>query len=98
MHKREVIHRDIKLDNLMIESMPTLVDPQKPWQIKLIDFGTTMRFEPGKRINQTFGTSYYIAPEVLDGNYNEQCDIWSAGVCLYILLSGAPPFTGEDDL
>ena len=88
-----IIHRDLKPENILI------VDKNKnnyP-RIKVCDFGTSKMVEKGAVQRKLVGSSYYIAPEVIKKKYNEKCDIWSCGVILYILLSGRPPFGGEDD-
>ena len=95
-HLNNIIHRDLKLDNFLFESK------ESNSNIKLTDFGLskwikTIKGGKMKRLNSRVGTPYYIAPEVLDGNYNCLCDVWSCGVILYILLSGYPPFAGEND-
>lgn len=92
-HNINIIHRDLKPENILIESE----EKENYFNIKVIDFGTAKIFDKNKSENKVIGSAYYIAPEVLSGKYNEKCDIWSCGVIMYILLSGKPPFGGEDD-
>lgn len=90
-HERHIVHRDLKPENLLLSSK------DKDATIKVIDFGTSRRFTAGEKMSEKLGTPYYVAPEVLNKNYDEKCDIWSAGVILYILMCGYPPFNGHDD-
>jgi calcium-dependent protein kinase len=55
---------------------------------KLISFGSCKEINEGDLLKEKFGTPYYVAPEVLAKSYNEKADVWSAGVMIYILLSG----------
>jgi calcium-dependent protein kinase len=66
--------------------------------VKLGDFGIAKVLDATDDQARTqIGTPYYIAPEVLNNEYNEKCDMWSCGVILYIMLSGSPPFYGRTD-
>ena len=84
------ICRDIKLQNFMFETK------SKGSPLKLIDFGLSKHFDESELMGRLVGTPYYIAPEVWKGRYDERCDIWSLGICAYILLMGAMPFDGVD--
>ena len=90
-HACNVVHRDIKPENLILDKKgPDAI-------IKIIDFGTSQVFDPKKKMRQSYGSPYYIAPEVIKGSYDSKCDIWSCGVILYVLLTGKPPFNGVHD-
>ena len=109
-HKQGVCHRDLKPENFMfgskgdfesikmidfgLSSFYDQLNIQKPKQKTQVERIPKRR---NRGMQTRAGTSYYVAPEVLLGVYNEKCDIWSAGVLLYILLSGYPPFSGAND-
>ena len=58
--------------------------------IKLIDFGLARKFAPGEKLASLVYTPHYVAPEVLARSYTEKCDVWSAGVVCYEMLTGRP--------
>ena len=91
-HQNGVVHRDLKPENLMLEKP---YSESQEITIKIIDFGASSLLGPEGHLEKVTGTSLYIAPEVLERNYNEKCDVWSCGVILYMLLAGFPPFTGH---
>ncbi|OMO87356.1 hypothetical protein CCACVL1_09112 [Corchorus capsularis] len=90
-HFMGVMHRDLKPENFLLVSK----DEDSP--IKATDFGLSVFIEEGRLYRDLVGSAYYVAPEVLHKKYGKEIDVWSAGVILYILLSGVPPFWGETE-
>eukprot|EP00826_Nyctotherus_ovalis_P058484 TRINITY_DN803_c0_g1_i7.p1 TRINITY_DN803_c0_g1~~TRINITY_DN803_c0_g1_i7.p1 ORF type:complete len:283 (+),score=78.03 TRINITY_DN803_c0_g1_i7:658-1506(+) len=88
-HSRGIVHRDLRPENVLIESIKS----ESRMSVKVVGFWTALMVsgEKGLRI------PWYVAPEILTGNYNEKCDVWSIGVILFVFLSGRVPFDGNDD-
>lgn len=85
-HSLGVMHRDLKPENFLF------VNEKEDSPLKSIDFGLSTFFKPGEVFHDAVGSSYYMAPELLQRNYDNGCDVWSAGIIIYILLCGVPPF------
>ncbi|KAK7345202.1 hypothetical protein VNO77_15778 [Canavalia gladiata] len=90
-HSLGVMHRDLKPENFLF------VNEEEESPLKAIDFGLSAFFQPGEIFYDVVGSPYYVAPEVLHKRYGPEADVWSAGVILYILLCGVPPFWGESE-
>ena len=92
LHSHGVCHRDLKPENILFSTI------SEDSQVKLIDFGLSKVFDgDNNTMKGTVGTTFYMAPEVINGKYDEKCDIWSCGVILYIMLCGKPPFYSSDE-
>ena len=70
------------------------------YDIKILDFGSAKMKKQGKtneKLSGVTGTVYYCSPEVVKDKYDFDCDEWACGVMMYILLTGYPPFVGNDE-
>lgn len=104
LHSQGIVHRDIKLENVLFSSMGAGGDGGKARRVlKLCDFGLSKVFGTGEQLETMCGSPQYVAPEILAiatgelAQYTPAVDVWSVGVLVYILLCGYSPFDVEDD-
>jgi len=96
MKENKIIHRDLKLENILIK-----YNEDKTFTIKLSDYGCSIRVESLSRnfSNSIVGTNIYMAPEILNGEpHNYKCDLWSIGIIIYKLFFGKPSYSGVTEM
>lgn len=88
-HCRSVLHRDVKLDNILMDG---------EGGIKLCDFGVSRLVKKNQIIKEQCGTPAYLCPEIIldDGYEGFYADIWSLGVLLYAMVQGTVPFKANN--
>jgi serine/threonine protein kinase len=91
-HNRRIVHRDIKDENIILES--------NGGRVRLIDFGCSSFFNETTRFTDFQGTLDYAPPEwILNGEYGaESSTVWQLGTLLYSMVNGFPPFASKHDI
>lgn len=93
MHERQIVYRDLKPENMIVD---------QDGYLNVIDFGTAKKLPKNRlRTNTIIGTPHYMAPEILKGKgYSLAVDVWSIGIILFELMCGLVPFgeTANDPL
>ncbi|KAM4617122.1 serine/threonine-protein kinase 33 isoform 2-T3 [Discoglossus pictus] len=101
LHKKDIVHRDLKLENILVKSDDSTNKEEIKLNIKVTDFGLAVQkggVGSENLLQSTCGTPVYMAPEIINAHdYSRQCDIWSVGVIMYMLLCGEPPFMGSSE-
>ncbi|THU65172.1 hypothetical protein C4D60_Mb05t00880 [Musa balbisiana] len=93
MHVHHIIHRDLKPENILLSA------PSCDAVLKIADFGFARVVHPGQHIDMVCGTSFYMAPEVMQfQKYDDKVDMWSLGAILFELLNGHPPYCGRNNV
>ena len=82
LHKNNIMHRDVKPENILYVHGG---EHKGTGRVKLIDFGTAIKYTPGHFQDEVYGSPCYMSPEVLNKEYTEKCDVWSLGVILFTL-------------
>ena len=89
LHSKGIVHRDIKLENIMISTN----DPESDMRPKLIDFGLSKVLMPGEGSTDPYGTLAYCSPEIIARKaHTAKTDVWSLGIVLYTMLTRRMPF------
>ncbi|CAF0980153.1 unnamed protein product [Adineta ricciae] len=99
LHKIDVVHRDLKLENILLKTIP--LSKTDEFDIRITDFGLSSKksvTSTDSLFNDYCGTPLYMAPEILENkNYSALCDVWAMGIIMFYLICGRHPYVAHDE-
>lgn len=99
LHKMDIVHRDLKLENILLKNTPN--SKTDDFDIRVTDFGLSSKksiTNTDSLFNDYCGTPLYMAPEILENkNYSALCDVWALGIIMYYLICGRHPYVANDE-
>lgn len=99
LHRMDVVHRDLKLENILLKNTP--ISKTDEFDIRITDFGLSSKksiTNTDSLFNDYCGTPLYMAPEILENkNYSALCDVWALGIIMFYLICGRHPYVANDE-